>query len=380
MQGLGDTTAMLARMRKQTRTPRGAGRTGPSVMRETTAFGANPGGLRMLSHTPAGLAPGAPLVVVLHGCTQGAESYARDAGWLTLADRYGFVVVAPEQSGANNPNRCFNWFSPADTRRGEGEGASIAAMAAHAIAEHGLDSERVFVTGLSAGGAMTAVMLAAYPEVFAAGAVIAGLAYGVARTIPEALQAMNRADGRGAPELGALVRGAAPLGGRIPRIAIWHGSADATVSPANADDLARQWAWTHGLTVAPSETRALPRRTQAIWRSPTTGEVMIESNLVQGLGHGAPLAAGGAEPLGATAPYMLEAGISSSLEILRFWGLADAAPAAVAVTEAQVAAPEREVEFEAGLGAQVMASLAGHVPSGVQGVIEKALRSAGLMR
>src|SRR5687767_10143574 len=98
MQGLGDTTAMLARMRKQTRTPKGARRPGPSVMRETTAFGPNPGGLGMLSHAPAGLAPGAALVVVLHGCTQGAESYARDAGWLTLADRVGFVVVAAEQT------------------------------------------------------------------------------------------------------------------------------------------------------------------------------------------------------------------------------------------------------------------------------------------
>lgn len=382
MPSLGDTTAMLRRARgraaagaSQSRRPDGPA----SRMVESTAFGGNPGALRMLTYVPTGLARGAPLVIVLHGCTQGAGAYARDAGWLTLAERHGFVVVAAEQTAANNPNRCFNWFSPGDTRRGHGEAASIAAMAAYAVAEHELDAERVFVTGLSAGGAMTAVMLATYPDVFAGGAVIAGLAYGVAGNVSQALQAMSRADRRSAPELGAMVRGAAPLGGRIPRIAIWHGSADATVAPANADDLARQWAWTHGLPVEPSETRELPRRTQAIWRSPTMGEVMIESNLVQGLGHGAPLAAAGAEGLGATAPYMLEAGISSSLEILRFWGLAESTSASALVDE-----PEPEAKAESGeptsLGRQVMALVTPRVPGGVQDAIEKALRSAGLMR
>lgn len=385
MPGLGETTAMLARLRRSAKAPAGGVVSGRMV--ETAAFGANPGALRMFSHAPEGLARGAPLVVVLHGCTQQAQAYAAGAGWLTLADRHGFVVVAAEQAAANNPNRCFNWFSPGDTRRGEGEAASIAAMAAHAIAEHGLDPERVYVTGLSAGGAMTSVMLAAYPDVFAGGAIIAGLPYGVAGSVPEALRAMNRADGRAAPELGALVRGAAPIGGRIPRVAIWHGDADTVVHASNADDIASQWAWTHGLAVEPDETLNLPGRTHATWRSPATGEVLIESHRLARLGHGTPLASQGPEGVGAAAPFMLEAGVSSSEEILAFWGLEPRPtsewPKARSETAARPSpARGRRVGSETphSLGSQVMASIAPHVPSGVQEVIAKALKSAGLMR
>lgn len=393
MPGLGETTAMLARLRRSAKPTVGDVANGRMV--ETEAFGANPGALRMFSHAPRGLAPGAPLVVVLHGCTQRAEAYAAGAGWLTLADRHGFVVVAAEQTAANNPNRCFNWFSPGDTRRGEGEAASIAAMTAHAIAEHGLDPERVFVTGLSAGGAMTSVMLAAYPDVFAAGAIIAGLPYGVAGSVPEALRVMNRADGRAAPELGALVRGAAPIGGRIPRVAIWHGGADTVVHASNAEDIASQWAWTHGLAVEPDETVSLPGRTHATWRSPTTGEVLIESHRLARLGHGTPLASKGAEGVGASAPYMLEAGVSSSAEILAFWGVEPRPAGAWPKVRSQAAAEPRRAatppppppqgehlrpEAPHSLGSQVMASITPHVPSGVQEVIAKALRSAGLMR
>jgi poly(hydroxyalkanoate) depolymerase family esterase len=380
---------MLARLRKGADPAEPIARKKGARMTATAAFGSNPGGLRMLSYAPERLPANAPLVVVLHGCTQRAEAYAANAGWLTLADRHGFAVLAPEQVPANNPNRCFNWFSPDDTRRGEGEAASIAAMVAHAVGEYGLDRSRVFITGLSAGGAMTSVMLAAYPDVFAGGAIIAGLPYGVANSVQEAMRVMHRADGRSSPELGALVRGAAPVGGRIPRIAIWHGGADAVVNAANADDIASQWAWTHGLSAKPDEMRSLPGRSQAIWRSPTTGDVLIESNLVQGLGHGTPLAAGGADGLGGVAPFMLEAGISSSMEILGFWGLAEAAaangarPASRADLAPTDAPPEParapEPPEHGGLGDQVMTAISSHVPAAVQTVIAKALKSAGLM-
>lgn len=377
MPGLGETTAMLKRLRRgaQATNVRAGAR---ARMLETRDFGPNPGGLRMLSYAPPGLAAGAPLVVVLHGCTQTGEAYAHHGGWLTLADRYGFAVLAPEQSPSNNPNRCFNWFSSADIVRGEGEAASIAAMTGQALADHDLDPERVFVTGLSAGGAMTSVLLATYPDLYAGGAIVAGLPYGVATSVHEALQAMRRPDGRAAPELGALVRGAAPLGGRIPRISIWHGDADPTVDAANAEAIADQWAWTHGLATVPDETRALRGRTHEVWRAPGSEEVLIERHLIAGLGHGLPLAAGGADGIGSPAPYMLEAGVSAALESLRFWGLA---PAALEGVEAEVAAPERggHAPEPAGVGGMVMASLAGHVPGPVQDVISKALRRAGLM-
>jgi len=190
MPGLHDTLAMLARQKKTAARSRKP--PAPSRLVETKDFGDNPGELRMLSYRPARLAPGAPLVVVLHGCTQTANDYAEGAGWLTLADRYGFAVLAPEQTRQNNPNLCFNWFSPKDTARGAGEAQSICSMVARAIADNASDPARVFVTGLSAGGAMTSVMLAAWPEVFAAGAVIAGLPYGAASNVQEAFVAMLR--------------------------------------------------------------------------------------------------------------------------------------------------------------------------------------------
>ncbi|MEO6341367.1 MAG: PHB depolymerase family esterase, partial [Caulobacteraceae bacterium] len=152
-------------------------------LRQVADFGVNPGGLAMFTHVPETLPANAPLVVVLHGCGQSAAAYDRGAGWSTLADRFGFVVLAPEQNRTKHLNGCFNWFLPGDTTRGGGEAASIRQMVAHAVATHGLDPQRVYVTGLSAGGGMTSAMLAAYPEVFAGGAIIAGLPYGAASTV-----------------------------------------------------------------------------------------------------------------------------------------------------------------------------------------------------
>ena len=388
MAGLKDTTAALARMRRQAEALAAGADAAPGRMVETADFGADPGALRMLSYVPEGLAPGAPLVVVLHGCTQRAEAHAEAGGWLTLAERCGFAVLAPEQSPANNPNRCFNWYEPGDARRGGGEAASIRAMVAHMVREHGLDARRVFVTGLSAGGAMASVMLATYPDAFAGGAVVAGLPYGVAGNLPEALGAMYADTARDGDDLAALVRQAAPRTASPPRVAIWHGGADATVRPHNAVEIARQWAAVHGLDEAPDETQRLAGRTRLLWRSPVTGEVVIESNLLEGLGHGTPLATAGPDGVGSVAPYMLEAGVSSSLEIARFWGLAEPLAAAEAAPRASegrraAAAPERASKTQpraTSLGEQIVASVGGHVPPDVEKVIAQAMKTAGLMK
>lgn len=384
MPGLGETTAMLARLRRTTKTPFSTPVNGSLV--ETIAFGENSGALRMLSHTPDALAAGAPLVVVLHGCTQTAEGHAIAGGWIALADRLGFAVLAPEQVAANNPNRCFNWFEPGDTTRGRGEAASIAAMIAAMVRDHDCDPRRVFVTGLSAGGAMTAVMLATYPELFAGGAIIAGLAYGVARGVPDALRVMGRGDGRDAAALGNLVKrgDAAPL-----RLAIWQGDADYTVNAANAQDLAQQWTTATGLAKAPVEVARRGNRTRSVWRNDTQdhgGGSVVELNIVHGLGHGTPLSTKGDDDVGTPAPYMLEAGLSSTLEIADFWGLSTKEATARRPTPDPVAPPADAARPSpsgappTGVAAQVMDAISGHVPSQVRDVIAKALRSAGLMR
>ncbi|HEX2815260.1 MAG TPA: PHB depolymerase family esterase [Phenylobacterium sp.] len=332
----------------------------------------------MLTYRPRRGGKGMPLVVVLHGCAQGAETFARQAGWLALADRYGFVVVAAEQSGANNPNRCFNWFEPKDTRRGEGESASIAAMVAHAVRTEGVDPMQVYVTGLSAGGAMTAVMLVAYPEVFAGGAVVAGLPYGVAQGMMGAMQAMQGGGSQTPTELGDLVRNAEPA--CLPaRIAIWHGDSDYTVRPQNASDVARQWADLHGLSGETGMSETLSDRTRTVWRAGDSSETLIELNLVHGLGHGAPLSAAGEDGVGSAGPYMLEAGISSSLEIARFWGLAEgAAPSVTAAPGSAAKAANTKQPMLVAVGDQVMSSLTERVAPAVQHVIEMALKRAGL--
>ena len=169
-----------------------------TYLRETQDFGSNPGTLRML--------------------TQTAASYDRGAGWSTLAKRYGFALLLPEQQRSNNPNGCFNWFQTGDIKRGYGEALSIRQMVAKMVADHGIDPDRVFVTGLSAGGAMASVMLATYPDVFAGGAIIAGLPYGAATNVQQAFESMFQCPARSARAWGDLVRGASPHHGPWPRV------------------------------------------------------------------------------------------------------------------------------------------------------------------
>src|SRR3954466_2369262 len=132
---------------------------------------------------------------MLHGCTQTAASFSSGSLMNRTADRHGFVVAYPEQSTEENPSRCWNWFAPSHQARGGGEPASIAGavrVVTEAKDRWTVDPARVFVAGMSAGGAMAAVLAATYPDVFAAVAIHSGLAYGSARTLPAATQAMRR--------------------------------------------------------------------------------------------------------------------------------------------------------------------------------------------
>lgn len=345
MRGLGSTTARLARYRKTwervaaAAAEAGGGAAGaPSHLAEETGFGSNPGALRLFLHVPERRAARPPLVVVLHGCTQDAAAYDRGAGWSALADRLGFVALFPEQQAANNPRTCFNWFQPGDVARGRGEALSIRQMIEHVAAAHGVDRGRIYVTGLSAGGAMAAAMLAAYPEVFAGGAIVAGLPHGAAGDVREALDAMARGATGPAAAWGDRVRAASRHRGPWPRVSVWHGSADATVHPSNAEAIVQQWTDVHGLPARPTRTETVDGYPRQVWCGPG-GEALVESYTITGMDHGTPLAvaAAGAEAVGAAGPFLLDVGISSTLRIAAFWGLEGAA----ADRGATAAEPER---------------------------------------
>ena len=302
-------------------TARGAGQHSP--LAEITGFGTNPGGLRMFAYLPSQLQQPRALVVVLHGCGQTAAAYDLGAGWSTLAKHYGFALLMPEQRRANNANTCFNWFNPEDIARDGGEACSIREMIAHMVSTHGIDARRIFITGLSAGGGMTSVMLATYPEVFAAGAVIAGLPYGVASNLRQALDGMFYSPDRPARELGDLVRKASNHRGPWPKISVWHGSADRTVNPGNADEIVKQWLDLHELPPMPmAETVVDGYPRQAWWNA--DGETIVESFAITDMAHGTPLGvADNDHRYGMEGAFLIEAGISSSYHIAKFFGLTD---------------------------------------------------------
>jgi poly(hydroxyalkanoate) depolymerase family esterase len=295
---------------------------------ETPGFGSNPGDLRMFSYHPADqrARQRLPLVVILHGCTQTAADYDLGTGWSMLAERYGFAVLAPQQKSSNNANGCFNWFQPEDIARGHGEALSIRQMIAHMAREHSIDGEHIYITGLSAGGAMAAVMLATYPEVFAGGAIIAGLPYGIAGNLQQALTGMYQAPPRSARELGDLVRNVSSHTGPWPKLSVWHGSADKTVNPGNADEIVKQWLDLHGLPPEPMAQSLVDGYPRSVWWN-ADGEPVVESYTITDMAHGTPLGiADGEERYGAEGAYMIEAGISSSYHIASFFGLTDRVP------------------------------------------------------
>ena len=249
----------------------------------------------------------APLVVMLHGCTQDPDDFARG----TRFNETGVIVAYPEQTAAHNPQKCWSWYDPAHQARG-GEPALVAAIAREVMAARPVDPRRVYVAGVSAGAAMAINTVAAYPELFAAAGAHSGIAYRSATTVPQALASMQR--GSAAPDSlpGAL---AAMLGeGRPVPLIVFHGAEDRVVSPENGRQLAAQWARVAGLKdFQRAELEAGGLRVRRDVYGPA-----MEVWLVEGLGHA--WSGGSAE-----GTYTDARGPDATREMLRFF-LAHARP------------------------------------------------------
>ncbi|HSC99171.1 MAG TPA: PHB depolymerase family esterase [Casimicrobiaceae bacterium] len=262
---------------------------------------------------PAGVRARAPLIVMLHGCTQSPDDFARGTRMNALAQEHGYVVAYPAQSKGKNPSKCWNWFRSDDQQRGQGEPAMLAALTRHLVEAHRLDERRVYVAGLSAGGAMAAVLANTYPDVYAAIGVHSGLPFGVARDLPSAFAAMKQ---------GAMpvATAATTRTDSVPAI-VFHGDRDTTVDPCNGVAVVEQCMGTAAAEDAAFVgTRATVERgsvpggrsyTRTIY-SNAEGTVVAEQWLVHGAGH----AWFGGDVSGS---YTDPAGPDASEQMLRFF-------------------------------------------------------------
>jgi poly(hydroxyalkanoate) depolymerase family esterase len=296
---------------------------------EVTAFGSNPGNLKMFVYRPANLRASRPLVVALHGCKQQASAYDDEPGWIKFADKHRFVLLLPQQQQANNSSKCFNWFLAGHNERDKGEALSIKQMINSIMADANIDPEKVYVTGLSAGGGMAAVMLAAYPELFAGGAIIAGIPYKCANNVNEALNqcgvslssVLAPMKDLTPPQWGSLVRNASGHTGPFPRVSIWQGTSDTTVNPEDQRELVDQWTNVLGIDRSPDIEDTINGHAHKLYKD-NNGKDLVETVLINGMGHGAPIDPGNADhQCGKASPFILSVGVCSSFHIVKFWGL-----------------------------------------------------------
>ncbi|HZI14613.1 MAG TPA: PHB depolymerase family esterase, partial [Myxococcus sp.] len=286
-----------------------------SALTQVTSFGSNPGNLLMFRHVPTDVPANAPLVVVLHGCSMTAAGM-EPSGWTAAANLYKFYVVYPQQQSANNGGTCFNWFEPTDIARGQGEALSIKQMVDTMKAAYSIDPARVFVSGFSAGAYMTPVMLATYPDVFSAGAILEGGPTGCASTSNEGFNCMNPGVDRTPTAWGDAVRNRFPgYTGARPRVSIWHGTSDFTVRPMNMTEAMEQWTNVHGIdqTADTSETVAgFPHR---VYRD-GSGRALVETWELTNMGHNVAIDPqfsfpGSTTACGGTGAYMTDVNICS---------------------------------------------------------------------
>jgi poly(hydroxyalkanoate) depolymerase family esterase len=246
-----------------------------------------------------------PLLVMLHGCQQDAADFAAGTAMNALAEQHGCLVLYPEQARSANGSNCWNWFEVQHQQHDGGEPAIIAGMTREILREYGADADRVYVAGLSAGGAMAAILGVACPDLFAAVGIHSGLAAGSAHDLMSALNAMKGKHGKRARQTSSRRR--------VPAV-VFHGDQDGTVHPSNGDAVLKQFgAGARGLREAEERGQAGAGRGYTKTTSlDEQGKPVLESWVVHGAGH----AWAGGSPAGS---YTDGAGPDASAEMLRFF-------------------------------------------------------------
>lgn len=312
------------------------------ALTQVTGFGSNPGNLQMFTHVPSGSPANAPVVLVLHGCTQTAAAMEA-TGWTAAANAHGFYLIYAQQRSSNNASSCFNWFEPGDITRGQGEALSLRQMVGWVLANASTDPSRVFVMGFSAGAYMAAVMAATYPDVFAGAAIVAGGPYRCAQSLIEAFTCMSPGVNRTPAAWGELVRSASPgHAGPRPKITLWHGTSDTTVQPANLAESVDQWTNVLGADQIPDLTETGAGYTRKIYRD-GPGAAVVESYEVHGMGHAVPvdpqltLPGGGA--CGSTGAYLSDVNLCAVHRQEVFFGLVGAVGGDHTPPSAQLTSP-----------------------------------------
>jgi poly(hydroxyalkanoate) depolymerase family esterase len=294
-----------------------------ATLTQVTGFGSNPGSLNMYSYVPANLPANAPLVVAMHGCTQSANDYYTHSGWPKYADLWGFALIFAEQPSQSSPIiNCFDWGTPSNDSRGQGEALSIYQMVQYMQSHYSIDAHRIYVTGLSAGAGMTSDILADYPDVFAAGSVDSGPP---AQCSTSGITNTNCTSGTTShtpQQWGDLVRSSdSGYSGPWPRVAIWQGSSDTTVNPAAMTESRDQWTNVWGISQTPSSTQTLTGGTTENIYNDAGGNPAVVTFSVSGMAHGLAVNPGSAtEQCGSTGTYYLSY-ICSSYYTSLFFGL-----------------------------------------------------------
>ncbi len=277
-----------------------------------TEFGSNPG--ELTASYFQGTKKNNNLIVLLHGCVQQGEVLAQQSGLMALANKKQFSLLIPQQSQNNNIKGCFNWFSKQDIEKNQGESQSIKNMITTVNAQQKFNN--IYIIGLSAGGAMASSMLVNYPELFTAGAIIAGLPYPCADSLITAIACMRSGPSQTSTQLTTLVKQINSSQPNWPKLSIWTGSQDAVVNPKNSQQLALQWA-----ELSQSSQQATIVEHQGYKISQWQGQnkqINVELIEIENMGHGIAIAPtlidGGSE-----APFVIQTSISTILYLLNAW-------------------------------------------------------------